>query len=403
MNSALLASTLVVPLAAEQRPFGVGLGQERERVANVSSPLTPLSTDESRLDLGELEAEKGPYHPDLAEVLLEAANLALLAARYEEADELFSRALRNKRINEGLYSAGQLQIVQTLAEVARFQGDPEALKARIDYYYRIQGSREVGLTATKLQAANQWLMARIELLTIQDWGGKERDALTLYDQASALVKQACTPSSEAPADADIREWCKPLSLRLLSLGYLIQWHVEPFVQDAYGDPFQTRSQYPREADRDLISDRLETIEPTIERRLRGVLEQALQVSANDPELTLALADWNWFHNRRSAALSAYKDLVKAHGDWFSSPKPLPQEPRLMLDTRLADEAINVQIRCDVSARGRASNIVIESVELESSPTFQARRHFKQIIFRPKINQLGEPSDSYYEEKLVLYR
>jgi len=182
MNSALLASTLVVPLAAEQRPFGVGLGQERERVANVSSPLTPLSTDESRLDLGELEAEKGPYHPDLAEVLLEAANLALLAARYEEADELFSRALRNKRINEGLYSAGQLQIVQTLAEVARFQGDPEALKARIDYYYRIQGSREVGLTATKLQAANQWLMARIELLTIQDWGGKERDALTLYDQ-----------------------------------------------------------------------------------------------------------------------------------------------------------------------------------------------------------------------------
>jgi len=64
MNSALLASTLVVPLAAEQRPFGVGLGQERERVANVSSPLTPLSTDESRLDLGELEAEKGPYHPD---------------------------------------------------------------------------------------------------------------------------------------------------------------------------------------------------------------------------------------------------------------------------------------------------------------------------------------------------
>ena len=67
----------------------------------------------------------------------------------------------------------------------------------------------------------------------------------------------------------------PLSLRLLSLGYLIQWHVEPFVQDAYGDPFQTRSRYPREADRDLISDRLETIEQTIEGRLRGVLEQAV--------------------------------------------------------------------------------------------------------------------------------
>ena len=96
----------------------------------------------------------------------------MLAARYEEADELFSRALRNKRINEGLYSAGQLQIVQTLAEVARFQGDPEALKARIDYYYRIQGSGEVGLTAKKLQAANQWLAAPHRAANYPGLGGQ---------------------------------------------------------------------------------------------------------------------------------------------------------------------------------------------------------------------------------------
>jgi len=113
------------------------------------APVNKNATDEpldhtTRVNtISALEAKIGPYHPKLSEALLEAAEQALRAGWLDEANGLFSQALHNKRINEGLYSEGQLQIVQKLATILRMQGDRAGLRDRADYYYRILGAGKI--------------------------------------------------------------------------------------------------------------------------------------------------------------------------------------------------------------------------------------------------------------------
>ena len=393
-------------IATEQRPFGVGIGYLDQALEPINKHTVEAPLDHTaRVNtISVLEAEIGPYHPTLSEALLEAAEQALRAGWLDEASSLFSQALHNKRINEGLYSEGQLQIVQKLATIFRIQGDRAGLRDRADYYYRILGAGKPPLTEQKLVAADQWLDVRTELLVSSGWQESERDIIELYEHAEDLLSAAC--SADTPDRQQTGDGCKAISLRFLALGYLIDWHVEPLIQNEFGTRYSGQARYSREWDRHPSTQRMETIERGIDLTMRRVIDQALVMMPEDPELRLARADWHWFNGRNTRALIEYQALYGDFPDWFTAPHPLPQHPRLSADPRLAEDVDTVFVSCRIGTSGRASDVTVvneESVEAVQGAVARVKRRLREIKFRPAFDEGGEPVEALFAKELALLR
>jgi hypothetical protein len=244
----------------------------------------------------------------------------------------------------------------------------------------------------KLRAALRYLRWRQQWAVIGEWERQERFAANLYNDGVAIAESVCADPEYAA------EWCAPITIQALGTLYLIDYHVEPLVSEDY---------YPRtpnyvDWDRTVADERLLTIERSAHGRGRRLLDAALEVVPDNPELLLAAADWGWFQDRRGGARKIYRRLVTEEGIELDTPVPLPQQPLLSRDPRLAEEGDRVRVAMTITANGRAREVTFPD-DTEEALRIRTRKSIRETRFRPAFDANGEAIDARVEFDWVSLR
>lgn len=407
LTSLLLSLTVA---AGEPQPFGLFLRLAGDSVidAPVSRSLDgERAIEMSRSRLESLQLAHGPYAAELTPALLEAAYEAEEYGNLTSAVDLYRWALHNTRVNNGLYTDDQLPILDRLLALERRRGDPLALRDVLDYRYRVLGQGQPPFTEARVGAAIEWLGIQVAWMAAQPWGRVSEQAADVWMHAETLHDALCGESEWAqPA-------CKDIALRQLSLLYLIDYHIDPLVVEENGgavSPFisqQLRQQ--QEWDLSSADRRLMSIERTAAARGTTLIEAALALNPDDPELTLALADWHWFTNRRGAALEGYRTVQTQHPDWLREPEPLPAIQPPVGEVRLVPSKQAVQVSVEVSPQGRANDVDIEHSPEDGLSTIDpseedlrryASRQVRALRFRPAFDADGEPVSRRWQGQVL---
>ncbi len=348
-----------VSSADNDQPFGVFLrpldGASRNKTV-VPDLATRRALEAAKARVESLQLSRGPYTPDLAESLVEAAAAAEQAGDSDQALELYGWALQNTRINDGLNGSGQLPILERIVDVLREQGDPTAVKNRVDYFYRLLGYGKRPWSNERLAASLRWLKVQIEFHAERQQSFAQGGILDVYTHGLEMTEEVCGD----PAWRDA--WCKPFTLQFLGVLYLIDFYVDPLVEVDTG-----MSQYsvvPGSRTSWEMSpgqERMYTIERMITNKGRALLEFALALQPDDIELKLALADWNWFGDRRSSALDLYRSLVAEQPNLLKAPVPLPQGVGIDRDTRLISRWGAVSVDALITTSGRPRDITVTPI------------------------------------------
>lgn len=126
-----------------------------------------------------LESQFGPYDPNLIEVLADLGRYYSEIGQFQRAGAVFERALSITRISDGLYSAGQLAILENLIDAYKAAGDwdsaddKEHLALHINTRLYEPGSQAyadavLAFGDWKIQAARGNLMQRTALANMRD-------------------------------------------------------------------------------------------------------------------------------------------------------------------------------------------------------------------------------------------
>lgn len=339
-----------------------------------------------------LRAAQGPYHPDLADRLLALADRAREYGFPTLAIELYSQGHHNLRINGGLNTQDQVPVLEELLALHRQAGDAAAVNDRETYLHRLAGSSRPPWDDQRLEAADRYLAWQLEWLLLVQGIEHGRAMLDYFDQATELAEEVCASAQWAPI------WCARLSVRALGALYLIDYQIDGDFARGFGRRVSGRNDW----DRSVTDDRLFSVEESAYATGVRLLEDALRVVPDDPDLRLALADWRWFQGRLSAAQDEYRELQRVLPGRFTRPAPLPELPAVLRDPRLARASALVSLDMEISSRGRVRQAEVrDSDELEDGMRSRARRALRETRFRPKLDASGEPVRSSLSLTLVV--
>lgn len=406
----VLASLWYTPgFAGEPQPWGIHLLWPTAALTDrsLSAEPSPL-TARRRLDataeqIQKLEADLGPYSPELTAPLAAAAREAEEYGANDAALELYRWALHSTRINSGLGSADQLPLLEGILELLRDQGDPAEVGRQIDYFYRLLGRGAEPWSEQRLQASIRWLSVQSEILASSPWQGKESDVLFVVNHGKEMTDAVCESSQWQ------NSWCKLFSLEVLKLYYLIDFNVDPLVVDSFGvsrdryaNPYQQGVQQNREQSPGEY--RLRNIESTLGSTARGLLDRALKLFPEDGLLLHAKADWLLLRGRHSQAVQIYQQLQRQGSFDFSKPGPLPEVPKLSRDHRFSREWAILNVAADVTQRGKLRNVIVSSPEpADDKLSGFAKRQLRNMRFRPALSKMGETIEAPFAWRVEVLR
>ncbi|MEE4147049.1 MAG: tetratricopeptide repeat protein [Halieaceae bacterium] len=403
--------------AAAATPYGeyfVRLDQARMDAGGITADPTPgpdadsAARDNAAFErqLSLLEAEGGPYADTLAEPLADLARLHRRRGDIAQAQQVFQRALHVVRINDGLYSERQVPILRELFETYRMSGDMATLDARYDYFFRLYGSGQAPFTPLRLGAAVEYLRWQREALRLEL---DQRDAdrlLALYSLNERILQAV-----DMDPSVDYASY-RALVLSQLRNLYLVLSRYEPEPE-----PGVRGSQYVMPTawdEQDATRHRLDALQRSALAQGRGLLDKLIARTPPDETETLAgawleLGDWNQWNDSRSEALAAYRQVeavLRESGNlsllqqWLGEPAELPANGAFWQPGSSVGQgqAIVVQARFDVSARGRVDNIETSaSSEAGERKAGKLRRNLAQTRFRPRIVN-GEPEPALHLQR-----
>ena len=394
------------------QPWGIRVFAEESERPPVPQSLSSealIQLDLAAEKIANIERGQGPYSPDLTGPLLETAQIAAEYGEIDRAMELYRWGLYTLRVNQGLNASEQLPVIEQMLGILRASGDLEAYQNRSDYLYRLMGRGAKPWTDDRLIAAERWLQARTELLVADRLEGRESELLFLLEHAEELREEVCADQIWAS------RFCAQLTLRLLALLYVLDYHVDPLVVDSYGSvqrsSYGNTLGYNNDFNQTPLEQRLRSLEQGVRSRGRRILNDALEITPENSALTRALADWSWFHGRTGEALSLYGALINEDDDVRSGgalsdprqPMPIPAalfEPR---DTALISREIeHYYITAVVNKRGLLKDIDIEPVDPNrTSLMSRGVRHLKSLRFSPALDQEGEPEDGTIRLRIAI--
>jgi len=119
-KAAAASSAAYGPRDARLSAALVNLGTARQRAGDVAGALREY---QSAIDL--IEAAGGPRDPRLFDAWYGMGYASLYAGNYRAASDALANALQLHRMNQGLYSAGQLDVLHALALALRANGKTE--------------------------------------------------------------------------------------------------------------------------------------------------------------------------------------------------------------------------------------------------------------------------------------
>lgn len=250
------------------------------------------------------------------------------------------------------------------------------------------------------------MKVRTELFLAGRFEGNQGDLLFLIQHAETLRDEVCADSEWA------RGFCAALTLRLVSLLYLVDHYVKPLVVDQYGISQRTSYASPMAYNNDLNltpqEQRLISIKQGVRSRGRRLLDEARDVSPENPRVIKALADWSWFHGRSAEALALYRELNESYENNTNpstagrmQPTPIPDglfDPRDL--SLITSEVESYDLEATINARGLLKNVTLNPVDpMRTSLQVKAQRRLKTIRFSPALNDSGEPTEAEYSIRI----
>lgn len=406
----LLSALLVTPVAAgPAASYGknfVRLGQSWQDELPPRPLLAPIADADADADVDEdadedgagylqrleqLELTQGPYADSLAEPLMDLGRLHLDAGQFEQAGQLYRRALHVVRINDGLQSERQLPLVQNLLKVYRGLGDWQGLDQRYEYYQRIAGvPQDHGIAVTL-----EYFRWQREALRRQLDSNAHRRLLRLYEQNAQLLEGVGTGAEDGLSVAD--RW-QLVASQLRNL-YLIQVLVQPRLDTRdimTASPYYQQQRQQQELD--IHEQRLLNIQRTAVSEGAALLQDFIAGTGPGNEVLqarawLEMADWHQWNGSRHQASEDYAGLAGHLLDtgqsallqeWFAEPVELPDNGVFLRDPGTGGISLSAQY--DVSADGRARNLETKA-EDEEHKGF-AMRLYRSLLatrFRPRFD------------------
>ena len=364
--------------------------------AAVNEPTVDANPQEEQAytrSIEAIESDGGAYAGELSELLLGLALTLQSQGRHTEAIALFRRGIHLTRVNEGLYCAQQVPLLQ--GEIASHLAIQDYAMAdeRQDYLYRIQTrSLEAGdaLTDALVQQA-QWQYAAYQLGLGADGYLRLLNMLELYRQALGMVA-----TEENGVETSVK--LLPPLQGMLKTQYLIAGYTE---QDS-DRPF-SEDERPPEALLQFNAYRAQSY-----RQGNNIIEAIARIEPNIAQTQVMLGDWSLWNGRTKDAWQAYRraetelavedDAQVGLQSIFAQPVALPDIAGLAslppaVDAKQAD----VVLEFTVDEKGRVQDL--ERLGDNEESVKQAKQLMKQIrktVFRPRFVD-GQPLET---EKMV---
>ncbi len=321
------------------------------------------------------QTDLGAYHPALAESWLSLAHEAMRLGQSESAANLFQQGLHNLRLNSGLTTDAQIDVLNDWITVLRRLGDSEGLSQQLSYRYRITGLGAVSWTDENLKFALEYYDHELSVLAVAQWYAIEREVLNFADHLEDVVHRACR------GDTVNVQACSALVKRRLQLLYLISFVIEPYVEDRQALPLYKPRVF---QERSVTDERLANIERGAFFTGVRMMKEAIELDAENDGLELALADWRWFYGRSGDALRTYERLAEKSPDLFSEPVELPHGLIAALPLP-ATEVAQATFSFEVTTRGRVREINEISSPTGARDAIRIKRDLSELRFRPALD------------------
>ncbi|MDG2046148.1 MAG: hypothetical protein P8J79_02950 [Halioglobus sp.] len=338
------------------------------------------------------ESEDGAYAAELSELLLGFALELQSQGRHRQAIAVFRRGIHLARVNEGLYCAQQIPLLQgEIASNLAIQ-DYTMADERQNYLYRVQTrSLEAGdaLTAALMQQA-QWQYDAYQL------GLGEHGYLRLVNMTE-LYRQALSNVAAGEKEETSVKLLAPLR-GLLATQYLIAGYVWQESDRAFSE-----DERPPKPLLQFKAYRADSY-----RQGNNIIEAIARIEPNIVRTQIMLGDWNLWNGRTAAAWQAYQRAeteLAGEGDAqvklqrvFGQPIALPDIAGLApLPPSIDPKEADVLVEFTVDEQGRVQDL--DRLGDNEESVKQAKQLIKQIrktVFRPRFVD-GQPLET---EKIV---
>ncbi len=358
----------------------------------------PLGAEESgeqenryRLALEAIESSEGAYGASLPEQLLSLGLNLQRDGRHEEAISLFRRGVHLTRINNGLYSAEQIPMIEREIASHVAMGQYTEADERQRYLYRVQmRSLESGLgRADALIQQARW---QYNAYALAVEGNDYNRLMNMWD----LYRMALNDIIDREGDVSAT-LIPPLEGMLLAQ-YLIASYV-PDSQSGGDNSFAAQQS----------ANRFNAYRAQSYTKGRAVIQAMYDIHAanrgkNSAETAAAMAmmgDWSLWHGEGETALQYYQQAIgelveggaaeKDIDAIFGAPVALPNyDGARSLIAADAGEGELLQVTFTVNAEGKVRDLErLDENDLSSGKVNRIMRKLRKTRFRPAL-AMGEP-------------
>lgn len=344
----------------------------------------------------QLESRGGAYASGLSESLLGLARTLQSQGRHQEAIRVYRRGTHLVRINEGLYTARQIPLLQGEITSHMAQGNFPLADERQNYLYRVQveSLQSSDQLAEALMAQAQWQLEAFQM----GLGGPE--AYTRLMHMSELYRMAMQDVIDREGETSpglIAPLQGMLQAQYLITGYEINEQAPVFDEDGR----------PNEA---LL--RFKSYRASSYKQGNAIIAAISDIEQNRPDsdagsmarTLVMLGDWQLWNGRTDDAWDAYRaaetELAGANDAQaqaealFGEPVALPDFEGLgPLPAAVAPEQADIMLAFAVSDRGRVYDLErVDDEEFEGRQASRLMRTLRKTPFRPRF-EAGQPVET----------
>ena len=339
-----------------------------------------------------IETDLGTYASKLPEKLLNLGLALQAQGRHGEALGIFKRGTQLARINNGLYSATQIPMIQ--GEITSYMARGELLEAdqRQQYMYKVQ-QRSLNNPESRTQAMMQ--QANWQYIAYQLGIGKQRydRLLNMWD----LYRGALTNITEREGDSSVN-LLSPLH-GLLQTQYLISGYQGESSSGGLNSDsnFSVRNQ----------QNRFNAYRAKSYKQGRAVIKAIYDVEKAQTEdqflataeALVMLGDWMMWHGNREPAEQTYREAIGELAELddaeeqikrlFGEPVALPAINSVhILPPVVAEEEGDILVEFGVTERGRVRDLTwLDENEENKGRVNRLLRKLRSTRFRPRFEDM----------------
>jgi tetratricopeptide (TPR) repeat protein len=382
--------SMSTPVAAQTIPDPVASPDYRfiQRQINQAEAAEAKAT--LRAIISKTEVSTGQYAQALIEPLKLLGNAQMATQEYQEAIETFDKAVHLTRVNFGLFTPKQAQMVYKQADAYAALNDYSNAQQREEYAFSIIAAR-----TTK----NEILQALTRLGDFYMAASNPLSARIRYRQGLELLRD--NGQSESPAAISFLEG--------MAKSHTMERFPPFYARENRGDEFMQRPDTSRtfeDGNQIVTVNNFAEGERALQKIIRikqnaAIFDQEtpdtkallLQKSAVNGAL-LKLADWHLLFNNQRRAHTLYEEIHQRQQEYpeplqvdmstptvLYFPEPVRSKPPAAQD-RLPLEIDTITLSFSVYPNGRIRELKTTTAQVNDKVEFHARRSARRAIYRP---------------------